>query len=98
MRRLRRAYAQQVHLVSEAIGKYFPEGTKVTRPQGGFLLWVEFPKGVSSLELQRQALEQKISVAPGPSSRRERGYRISSASVAATRGLTVSTALLSVGS
>jgi DNA-binding transcriptional MocR family regulator len=66
VRRLRRAYAQQVQWVREAAGKYFPEGTKVTRPQGGFLLWVEFPKGVNSLELQRQALEQKISIAPGP--------------------------------
>jgi DNA-binding transcriptional MocR family regulator len=65
-RRVRRAYAQQVHLVSEAVGKYFPPGTKVTRPQGGFLLWVEMPKGVNSLELQRRALEKKISVAPGP--------------------------------
>jgi DNA-binding transcriptional MocR family regulator len=75
VRRLRRAYAQQVHLVSEAIGKYFPAGTKVTRPQGGFLLWVEFPKGVNSLELQQQALEQKISIAPGPIFSPKQGYK-----------------------
>ncbi len=66
VRRVRRAYAQQVQAVAEAIGKYFPEGTKVTRPQGGFLLWVEMPKGINSLELHRQALAQKISICPGP--------------------------------
>lgn len=30
------------------------------------MLWVELPRSVDSIELHRRALEQKISIAPGP--------------------------------
>ncbi|MCG3119245.1 MAG: Histidinol-phosphate aminotransferase [bacterium] len=66
LRRIRKAYALQVQLTTRAICKYFPEGTKVTRPLGGFLLWVELPKSVNALALYRKALAEKISIAPGP--------------------------------
>jgi DNA-binding transcriptional MocR family regulator len=66
LRRIRRAYATQVQLTTQAICKYFPQGTKVTRPLGGFLLWVELPKSVNTLTLYRQALAEKISIVPGP--------------------------------
>ncbi|HXI82532.1 MAG TPA: PLP-dependent aminotransferase family protein [Verrucomicrobiae bacterium] len=75
VRRIRRAYAQQVQTIGEAIGRYFPAGTKVTRPQGGFLLWVEFPKWVNALELHRQALAQNISICPGPMFSPKQSYK-----------------------
>jgi len=56
----------QVQQMSNAVGRYFPAGTKVTRPQGGYVLWVELPRFVDSLELHRRALQQKISIVPGP--------------------------------
>jgi DNA-binding transcriptional MocR family regulator len=59
----------------DAVTKHFPEGTKVTRPTGGFLLWVEFPKWVDSLRLYRDALERKISITPGPLFSPKQGYR-----------------------
>lgn len=65
LRRLRKALATQVQLVSLAISRYFPEGTRVTRPLGGFVLWVELPKSVNSLELHRKALREKIGIIPG---------------------------------
>ena len=65
LRRIRRAYGSQVQLMTQAIGKYFPEGTRVTRPAGGFVLWVELPKSVNAEELYRKALEKNISIAPG---------------------------------
>ncbi|MBD3880890.1 PLP-dependent aminotransferase family protein [Phormidium tenue FACHB-886] len=65
LRQLRKAYAAQTQQVIQAIGQFFPEGTKVTRPQGGFLLWVELPEAIDSLALYRQAMEQKISIVPG---------------------------------
>jgi hypothetical protein len=37
--------------VTQAITKYFPAGTKVTRPTGGYVLWVELPSQINSLEL-----------------------------------------------
>jgi DNA-binding transcriptional MocR family regulator len=66
LRKLRRVLMTQVQQMSNAIGRYFPAGTKVTRPQGGYVLWVELPRSVDSLDLHRRALEQKISIAPGP--------------------------------
>ena len=44
---------------------YFPEGTLVTQPQGGFVLWVEMPPAVDCVELHDLALQAGISVTPG---------------------------------
>lgn len=66
LRRVRRENAQVVQYVTEAICRYFPEETKVTRPSGGHVLWVELPTQVKSLELFEHALAEKISIAPGP--------------------------------
>jgi DNA-binding transcriptional MocR family regulator len=66
VRRLRICFADQVQTVSRAITKYFPESTRVSRPQGGYLLWVELPKGISAMKLYEQALAQHVFVLPGP--------------------------------
>jgi DNA-binding transcriptional MocR family regulator len=66
LRRLRRALSEQVARVSEAIAEHFPAGTRISRPRGGFLLWVEMPPGKSALELHDRALARGVSVAPGP--------------------------------
>jgi DNA-binding transcriptional MocR family regulator len=66
LRKLRRILMTQVQQMSNAVGRYFCAGTKVTRPQGGYVLWVELPRAVDALELHRRALQQKISIAPGP--------------------------------
>jgi DNA-binding transcriptional MocR family regulator len=66
LRRLRRALCEQVARVSEAIAEHFPAGTRISRPRGGFLLWVEMPPGKSALELHDRALARGVSVAPGP--------------------------------
>ena len=65
LRRIRKAYASQVQLMTQAVRRYFPEDTKLTRPMGGTVLWVEFPKGVDSIALYRRALEKNISIVPG---------------------------------
>ena len=41
LRRLRRVARRAVARYREAIAQHFPEGTRVSRPQGGFVLWVE---------------------------------------------------------
>ena len=66
LRRLRRALSEQVARVSESIAEHFPQGTRISRPRGGFLLWVEMPPGKSALELHDRALARGVSVAPGP--------------------------------
>jgi len=37
----------------------------VTRPSGGFVLWVQLPENVDSLELYSLALKNKITITPG---------------------------------
>jgi len=71
--RLRRTLAAQQTSLLAALQKHFPSGYRVTRPAGGYFVWVELPRGIDALEMQRQALELGISVAPGPifSPRRE---------------------------
>jgi DNA-binding transcriptional MocR family regulator len=66
LRKLRRILEGQVEQMRHAVSQYFPDGTKITHPQGGYVLWVELPRSVDSLELHRRALAQKISIAPGP--------------------------------
>ncbi|MDB6036152.1 MAG: transcriptional regulator [Verrucomicrobiales bacterium] len=66
LRKVRRVYAEKVSLMTQAVTKYFPEGTRVTRPAGGSVLWVELAPEMNSLELYRRALAAKISIAPGP--------------------------------
>jgi len=65
LRRIRRIYAQNVGLMSQTVMRYFPEGTRVTRPAGGFVLWVQLPENVDSLTLYKQALREKITLTPG---------------------------------
>ena len=52
--------------MAQAIGTYFPDGTRATRPKGGFVVWVELPHSVDAVALHRKALEHRISIAPGP--------------------------------
>ena len=75
LRKLRAALADQQARMLDAVARYFPAGTRVTRPLGGYFLWVELPDGVDALELHRQALEQGISIAPGPMFSAQRAFR-----------------------
>lgn len=65
LRALRRTYAAQLGHVRAAIAQWFPPGTRVTRPEGGFVVWVELPPGVDGLLVHQQALRRGIAVAPG---------------------------------
>ena len=66
LRKIRRLYATQMRSMTEAISRYFPEGTKVTRPSGGMCLWIELPPQIDALAVFHAALAAKISIAPGP--------------------------------
>jgi DNA-binding transcriptional MocR family regulator len=65
LRNLRRVFRDQLSHISTAIVEHFPSGTRITRPAGGFILWVELPGDCDSEELFRQALRNKISFGPG---------------------------------
>lgn len=65
LKRLRAAIEKQMQLIQLAIGRYFPPGTKVTRPTGGVVLWIELPGGVDSREYFFRALDLGIGLVPG---------------------------------
>jgi len=65
LRRIRREYASNVAILSRAANRVFPAGTRVTRPSGGFVLWVQLPENVDSLELYSLALKGGITITPG---------------------------------
>lgn len=66
LRRLRRIYGRQLGLISRAIGERFPAGTRISSPEGGFVLWVEMPEQVDAVQLYELARERGITFAPGP--------------------------------
>ncbi len=75
LRQLRRRCAQQVDAARAVIAEAFPKGTRVTRPAGGFILWVEMPRGCDSIALFERLLERGISIAPGPMFSAAQRYR-----------------------
>ncbi len=66
LRRIRRLYSGFAQAMSEAVARYFPDGTRANRPTGGYFLWVELPRGIDGIELHREAIRSGISIAPGP--------------------------------
>jgi DNA-binding transcriptional MocR family regulator len=66
LRRLQRRLKGQVDTVRSLICQHFPKETRVTSPDGGFVLWVELPPQVSALHIQHEALQHRIALAAGP--------------------------------
>ena len=65
MRKMNNAIKGQIESFKMKILKYFPEGTKVSEPEGGFVLWVELPEGTDTGVVFERAVEEKISFTPG---------------------------------
>ncbi len=65
LRQLRRRLQENAQQYVQAIAVYFPEGTKISRPQGGLALWLELPKEIDTAILYDLAMKQQISFGPG---------------------------------
>ena len=65
LRKLRQTLHANCLQYIRAIADYFPDGTKASRPQGGFVLWVELDKRIDTMELYERAIKKGISIAPG---------------------------------
>ena len=66
LRRLRNALKNQRDQLLRAVARHFPAGTAVSRPAGGYVLWLQLPEGsLDTLELMRRALDEGVSLAPG---------------------------------
>lgn len=65
LRVLRQTLYKNTLQFQRAISGYFPDDTRVSRPQGGFHLWVEFNKITDTIDLYNKVIEHKISFTPG---------------------------------
>lgn len=65
LRRLRAACAERCTALSQRIAASFPASTRVSRPAGGYMLWIELPHRSNALELYRLATADRIAIAPG---------------------------------
>jgi DNA-binding transcriptional MocR family regulator len=75
LRGLRRTLAESQERMREAIVREFPQGTRVSRPEGGYFLWVELPLHYDAVAIYRAALDRKITVLPGPVFSPQRKFR-----------------------
>jgi len=65
LKNLRKALHTQYLRYSGSVIEHFPPDTKISRPQGGFVLWVELPGNVDVFRLRSDAVKQGIAVVPG---------------------------------
>jgi DNA-binding transcriptional MocR family regulator len=65
LRKVTAIYRRQVERMAELMAEHFPHETRITRPQGGFLIWAELPEKIDSVELHHQAIRSGISICPG---------------------------------
>jgi DNA-binding transcriptional MocR family regulator len=64
LRRMRAFLTEQLYRFANAVVESFPAETRISRPSGGFVLWIEVP--CDTLELAKQALNRyRIAIAPG---------------------------------
>ncbi len=66
LRTIRKAYRERRDRFLELAQRLLPEGTRVTSPEGGFIVWVELPHGTDAMPLYHLAMQQGLSIAPGP--------------------------------
>ncbi len=65
VRRMRQIYQHHLETYTCWVRQYFPCGICVTRPQGGYLLWIELPETVDMVCVSRALCRMKIQIAPG---------------------------------
>jgi DNA-binding transcriptional MocR family regulator len=65
LRKLRNTLHANSLQYMRTISECFPEGTRISRPQGGFLLWIEMQQSMNSYQLYKKAMEHNICIAPG---------------------------------
>jgi len=65
LRRMRRAFEDNITQMIRTVERAFPPDTRVTRPAGGFVLWLQLPAPLESRRLFDEALGEGICFAPG---------------------------------
>ncbi|WP_160062071.1 aminotransferase-like domain-containing protein [Psychromonas sp. L1A2] len=64
-RKVRLLYKQGRDHLIKCIKQYFPKDTRISFPQGGYVLWVELNKKFDAVKLATQCKGGDVSIAPG---------------------------------
>lgn len=65
LRKMRKQYQRDRDVMTNWIEQYFPKETRMSYPQGGFVLWVELPGKKDTVALTKLCLKKGINIAPG---------------------------------
>lgn len=65
LRRMRQCYQRNLDVFTTTVLQHFPCGICVTRPQGGYLLWIELPETLNTAQLDRRMRENQVQIAVG---------------------------------
>ena len=65
LRRMRSILQGNMERMIRTVEKSFPEGTRITRPSGGYVLWLELRSKANTRALFDAALREGICIAPG---------------------------------
>ncbi|GIW24867.1 PLP-dependent aminotransferase family protein [Meiothermus sp.] len=63
--KIRQTYQTRRTWMLKALQQYMPEDMSWIVPQGGMFFWLTAPEGLDSLELLKQAVEEKMAFVPG---------------------------------
>ncbi len=64
--RLRRGYRQRRDAMLDAVRRHFPSGSRHSRPQAGFFVWVDLPGETDTVALLRSCLDrERVAFLPG---------------------------------
>jgi DNA-binding transcriptional MocR family regulator len=65
LKTLRQVLQCNARRMTAAIASYFPPETRISKPVGGCVMWLELPEAVDSEKLFSLAIKDGISIAPG---------------------------------
>ncbi|NIO45008.1 MAG: aminotransferase class I/II-fold pyridoxal phosphate-dependent enzyme [Candidatus Aenigmarchaeota archaeon] len=63
--KIRKMYKKKRDIMLKALEKYFPKGTKWTKPDGGMFLWVTLPGHLDTKEMFQEAIKEKVAYVHG---------------------------------
>ncbi len=65
LRLARESYRQRRDRLLDLIARHFPENTRLSPPQGGFVAWIQLDNQIDATRLYTEARAQGILIAPG---------------------------------
>ncbi len=63
--KLAQVFNYRVNEIRSAVHKFFPKNTMITKPKGGYFLWIELPNEIDSIAFFNYAIENGVGFAPG---------------------------------